>query len=125
MCLGKSTESPAKSTGLGIDVPLWPSHHPTNYWGWFFVQQIFQGDVKPITKTGHQSQALMVHKDSPFLDYYCIMITNILAVIISNRYLKVMFKIPKTGHLPTPVHISIVLPSPQSPQPSPTSSSSG
>ena len=26
--------------------------------------------------------------------------------IISNRYLKVMFKIPKKGHLPTPVHPS-------------------
>ena len=26
--------------------------------------------------------------------------------IISNRYGKVMFKIPKKGHLPTPVHIS-------------------
>jgi hypothetical protein len=27
--------------------------------------------------------------------------------IITNKYLKVMFKIPKTGHLPTPVECDL------------------
>ena len=28
--------------------------------------------------------------------------------VISNRYLKVMFKIPKKGHLPTPVFMGFI-----------------